>query len=92
MTLTSHNVETSVVENLRSILDEASGEVLAVNFDEQATSGLVETLFEMVDPPSVRLLAEENVLKWLREDFMLASAAAELIEAKVVRMRTSLLA
>lgn len=89
MTLSSHRVETSVVENLRSVLDEASGEVLAVNFDEQATSGLVETLSEVDDPPSVRLLAGESVLKWLREDFMLASAAAELIEAETLAVRAA---
>lgn len=89
MTLSSHSVETSVIENLRSILDEASGEVLAVNFNEQATSGLVKTLSEMDDPPSVRLLVGENVLKWLREDFVLASAAAELIEAETLAVRTA---
>ena len=82
-------METSVVESLRSVLDEASGEVLAVNFDEQAMSGLVETLSEVDDPPSVRLLAGENVLKWLREDFMLASAAAELIEAETLAVRAA---
>jgi hypothetical protein len=89
MTISSHRVETSVVENLRSILDEASGEVLTVNFDEQATSGLVETLSEVDDPPSVRLLAGESVLKWLREDFVLASAAAELIEAETLAVRAA---
>ena len=89
MTISSHRVETSVVENLRSILDEAAGEVLAVNFDEQATSGLVEVLSELEEPPSVRLLAGESVLKWLREDFMLASAAAELIEAETLAVRAA---
>ena len=89
MTSPSHRVEPSVVENLRLILDEASGEVLAVNFDEQATSGLVETLSDLEDPPSVRLLAGKNVLKWLREDFVLASAAAELIETETLAVRAA---
>ena len=89
MTLTSDRLEPSVIENLRSILAEAVGEILAVNFDEQATSGLVEILSEMDDPPSVRLLAGENVLKWLREDFVLASAAAELIEAETLAVRAA---
>ena len=89
MTISSHRVDTSIVENLRPILDEAAGGVLAVNLDAKATNGLIELLFEMDDPPDVRLLAGEHVLKWLRDDFVLASAAAELIEAETLAIRAA---
>ena len=87
MPISSHRIEPSVEASLRSVLDEAVGEILVVNLDEQATSGLVRVLSELEEPPSVRLLAEESVLKWLREDFVLASAAAELIETETLAVR-----
>ena len=57
--------------------------------EKMVTCGLVETLSKVDDPPSVRLLAGENVLKWLQEDFVLASAAAELIEAETLAVRAA---
>ena len=91
---TSFSVETSVVENLRRIFEDATGEVLSINLDEQATSVLIEILADNEsesesESPSVRLLAGEEVLKWLRDDFVLASAAAELIEAGTLDIRTA---
>ena len=88
---TSYN-ETSVVESFRRIFADTTGEVLAINLDEQATSGLIEILANNEsesESPSVRLLAGEDVLKWLRGDFVLASTAAELIEAGTLDIRTA---
>jgi hypothetical protein len=87
MTITANRVGPSVTENLRTLLAEASGEIIAVGFDEDATGDLVEILAESEEPPNVRLLVEENVLKWLRDDFVLASTAAELLEAERLDMR-----
>ena len=89
MTNGSHSIEGSVGESLRGLLDGETGEILAVNFDEQATSGLVEALTDNEDPPKVRLLARESVLKWLRKDFVLASTATELIEAETLEIRAA---
>jgi hypothetical protein len=89
MAIQSHRIEPSVEASLRSVLDEASGEVLAVNFDERTTSGLVEVLSDLETLPSVRLLTTEDVLKWLRDDFVLASTAAELIEAETLAVRAA---
>ena len=72
MTITSNHVETSVGENLRTILAEESGEIIAVGFDERSTREFVEILAESDEPPKARLLVEEDVLKWVRDDFILA--------------------
>jgi hypothetical protein len=88
-TMTSEQVGQSVAENLRTILADASGEVIAVGLDENVTRELVEMLAESEEPPTVRLLAGDDVLKWLRDDFMLASTAAELREADVLELRAA---
>jgi hypothetical protein len=89
MTITSEHVGPSVAENLRTILTEESGEVIAVGFDEESTGELVKILAESEEPPNVRLLVREGVLKWLRDDFVLASTAAELIEAETLELRAA---
>jgi hypothetical protein len=89
MTIRSSQVGPSAAENLRTILAEASGEVIAVGFDEDGTRRLVEILAESEDPPQVRLLVREDVLKWLRDDFVLASTAAELLAAETLELRAA---
>ena len=79
----------SVAENLRMILAEESGDVIAVGFDEDSTGKLVEILAESEEPPNVRLLVREEVLKWLRDDFVLASTAAELLEGDTLEIRAA---
>src|SRR5699024_5184189 len=41
------------------------------------------------EPPQIRLLVREDVLKWLRDDFVLASTAAELVEADTLEIRAA---
>ena len=89
MTISSDHVGPSVGENLRTILAEESGEVTAVGFDEESTRELIEILAESEEPPRVRLLVREDVLKWLRDDFMLASTAAELLDVGTLALRAS---
>ena len=87
--MNSNSVETAETDLFRSVLTDESGEVFAVGFDEEATNGLIEVLGNLDEPPTVRLLARESVLKWLRDDFVRASAAAELIAAEKLALRTS---
>lgn len=89
MTLSSDLVGPSAVENLRTVLDEESGDVIAVRFGEELTAGLIEILAESEEPPTVRLLVDESVLRWLRDDFVLASTAMELVEAGTLDLRSS---
>jgi hypothetical protein len=89
MTIPSAQVGPSVAENLRTILAEESGEVIVVGFDEDSTRELIETLAESEEPPNVRLLVREDVLKWLRDDFVLASTTTELLEADTLDLRAA---
>jgi hypothetical protein len=89
MTIRSEQVELSVTENFQSILAEESGVVIAAGFGEGSTRALVEILANSEEPPRVRLLVREEVLKWLRDDFVLASTAAELLEADSLELRAA---
>lgn len=89
MTTTPDRVGTSVGENLRTILAEESEEVVAVGFDEDSTRELIEILTESKEPTKVRLLVREDVLKWVRDDFVLASTAAELLKADLLEVRAA---
>ncbi|WP_049996267.1 transcriptional regulator TbsP [Halococcus sediminicola] len=89
MTITSNHVGTSVGENFRTILAEESGEIMAIGFDEDSTREFVEILAESDEPPKARLLVEEDVLKWVRDNFILASTAADLLEADTLEVRAA---
>lgn len=73
----------------RAVLTEEASGVLGVGFDEDGVEDLIEVLRALDDPPRVRLLVEESVLKWLRNDFVLASTAADLIGAETLSLRTT---
>ena len=88
MTMSSH-VAPSVAEVLRALLGERSESsgVFAVDFTEKPVAALVEVLADLDDPPSVRVLATESVLKWLRRDFHLASTAVDLVAAETLSLQ-----
>nr|WP_240145850.1 DUF5821 family protein [Halococcus salsus] len=71
------------------LLARESGSVIAVGFDEESARELVETLASIEDSPRVRLLVREEVLRWLRDDFVVASTAAELIETETLELRAA---
>jgi DNA-binding transcriptional ArsR family regulator len=89
MTMHTNSIETATSDVFRAILAEESGEVFAVGLDEEATEDLITILTELDDPPRVRLVARESVLKWVRDDFVLASAAAELGAATTLSLGTT---
>ncbi|WP_435078806.1 transcriptional regulator TbsP [Halococcus sp. AFM35] len=89
MTISEDRVGPSATENLRTILAEVSGEVIVVGFSEELTRDLVEILAKSEEPPSVRLLVEEDVLKWLRDDFVLAGTAAQLLKEGRLELRAA---
>lgn len=81
-------VEESAASAFETIIANAAGEsILAVGFGEETTTTLIEQLGEVEEPPQVRLLATDAILKWVREDFLIASAAAELIAADTLSLR-----
>lgn len=88
MPIDSNRIETDSSDIFRSHFDQESGEILAGGFDEEETETLIRILAEIDDPPTVRLLARQSILKWLRNDFFIASTAAELITADTLSLRT----
>jgi len=89
MTIRSNQVGPSVGKTLRTLLTDENNAAMAVDFDEEWTRELVEMLANSEEPPQIRLLVREDVLKWLRDDFVLASTAAELVEADTLEIRAA---
>ena len=88
MVLNQTIVETSRSTLFDAILENEPNDLLSTGFDEALTEALITVLGERDDPPDVHLLTTESVLKWVRDDFVLASEAADLIESETLSMRT----
>ncbi|WP_254278821.1 transcriptional regulator TbsP [Haloarcula marina] len=80
-------LEDDVGTMLSAVFDGTDDDVYVVNPDRASISALVRTLDELSDPPTVRLLADERALKDVMDDFLVASTAADLIEADVLSIR-----
>ena len=89
MTIDTSTVRTSVSNVLQAVLKDTTGEVFAIGLREDATESLINVLDELTDPPTVRIITEESVLKWVRDDFLLASAAADLQADEILSWRAS---
>jgi hypothetical protein len=68
-------------------LADADGEALVVNPSRRVARALVEQLGG-TDSPSVRLLADGEMLKDLAEDFLVASEVADLVDEGELSVRT----
>lgn len=85
----SSQVAATITDVHRAILTDTSGEVFAVGLAEEATEGLVNVVADLAEPPTVRVLARDSVLKWLRDDFLSASIAANIRSTGALSLRTS---
>ena len=72
---------------LSTILTEAAEPLYIVNPSRGTISDLVSTLQAVEDAPTVRVLADERALKDVMDDFLVASTAADLIEADLLSLR-----
>jgi hypothetical protein len=84
----SNTLEDSVGAVLADGISGVDGDVLIVNPSRQTIQELVDVLREDEDPPTVRVFAAEDPLKDLMEDFLIASAVADLTAADVLAVRT----
>ena len=75
---------------LRSVLSEATDEVLVVDPSPETIEALVgvATSFD-ADLPRVKAVADEGTLKAVMADFIVASNAADLVEAGDLSLRTA---
>ena len=89
MSLESSRTTASESELFQAILSDTTGEVLAVNLDGEQLTALVDAIGDLSEPPTVRGLVEDSVAKWLRDDFLVASAVADEIAAGTLALRTT---
>lgn len=89
MTLSSNTVQSSREELLSAVFADTSEEIFAVGFGAESVEALIEILADLDDPPKIRLMTEESVLKSLRSRFELASMAAGLVAAETLSLRTT---
>lgn len=89
MTLSSNTVQSSREELFSAVFADESEALFAVGFSTKSVEALIEVLAGLDDPPRIRLMTEESVLKSLRSEFELASMAAELVAAETLSLRTA---
>ncbi|MEF8785010.1 MAG: DUF5821 family protein [Haloarculaceae archaeon] len=84
----SNVLEDSVGDVLYDALSQADNDIIIVNPSRAAISNLVAVIGELSEPTHVRLFAAQEPLKDLMDDFLIASAVADLIESGVLSVRT----
>ena len=88
-TMDSARIEQNESDVYRAVLDDVAGDGLAMGLSTGGVEGLLDVLGESDDPPTVRLLATESVLKTVTSDFTVAGTAADLVVAGVLSLRTT---
>jgi hypothetical protein len=85
----SNLLEQDINDILHTVLTEATDDLLLIDPTEEAIQALVDvaTGFDG-ELPTIRMLAEERPLKETMEDFLVASRAADLIDAGQLSIRT----
>ncbi|ELZ83012.1 hypothetical protein C453_13441 [Haloferax elongans ATCC BAA-1513] len=91
MAIRSNLLAEGVEDIISSVLSSTADEVLVVNPTAEVIEGLVTvaTSLEDGDHPTIRLVADEPVLKDVMDDFIVASNAADLIVAETLSLRTA---
>jgi len=72
---------------LSAALDSEDESLTVVNPSRETLSELISVLDAHENPPAVRLLAENRALKDEMDDFIVASTAADLIDADVLELK-----
>ena len=88
-TTDSARIEQNESDVYRAVLDDVTGDGLAMGLPTGGVEALLDVLAESDDPPTVRLLATESVLKTVTSDFTVAGTAADLVVAGVLSLRTT---
>ena len=73
---------------LNAILEDESRDLVCTGFDEALVEALITVLRDRDGPPTVHLLTTKSVLRWVRDDFDLASKAADLVKSGTLSIQT----
>ncbi|HET7325551.1 MAG TPA: DUF5821 family protein [Halococcus sp.] len=82
-------IERNTTDVYRIVLDGVSNGVFAVGFSADAIEGLLTVLTERDEPFTLRLLADESVLKDLVSDFTVGSTVADFVASERLSLRTT---
>lgn len=80
--------EESVGAVLSAALEHTDDGAFVINPSQHAIERFVETLDSMDDPPSIRLFVDEEPMKALTDDFLVASVVADLVAEETLSVRT----
>ncbi|AUX08640.1 hypothetical protein AArcSl_1002 [Halalkaliarchaeum desulfuricum] len=86
--MTSNLLEEDVENILGGVLDRAEGTLYVVDPSAAIIEAFVAVAADVDGGPDVRLLADEDVLKYVMDDFLVGSRAADLVEEGTLEMRT----
>jgi len=78
--MVSNLLETDVEDILESAFTGTEGELLVIDPSDETIESIVEAGIDRTDLPEILMLADEDVLKDVMDDFLVASKAADLIE------------
>jgi len=84
VTVTNHDIE----EVIGALLADATPPVYLVGPSVDTIEALVEVVTNSDGPPELKLISEEEVLKTVFQDFLVASNAADLVSAGTLSIRT----
>ncbi len=79
--------EESVADIVSAGLDGADEDVLVVNPTKATIRAIVDQLGDVSEAPTLRMMADEGPLKELTDDFLVASAIADMIDAGRLELR-----
>jgi hypothetical protein len=85
----SNLLDGSPVEILGKLFAEADGDAYVINPSEEMISTVVTAATETDAPPRLLMIAEGKRLRNVMDDFIVASNAADLVEADKLEMRTA---
>lgn len=82
-------VNERIDDALRTVLGDTTDTVFVVGPSAQVVETLIDVAVEIDDSPAIRLLGAEATLKDVLDDFIVASHAADLIDAGVLELRSA---
>jgi hypothetical protein len=85
----SNRIETDVAEIYRAVLADAADGAFVVVPPAASVERLVAVLDDLDSPPAVQLLAFDDTLKAVLDDFLVASTAADLVADGTLSLRTT---